>query len=141
MDSGSLRVPHRPLAPCGTQVTGRGASGVATVSRRTATGEHSVAAPAGLRGERTLTLTDQMPLGVGSLSSVGPFCLSPRVFLKPLTAAPCPQLLLRLRLRDPDLDCRCAPLPNSSPLLCQRGVCAPKIWSPQRVTALPGSLG
>lgn len=139
MDSGSLRVPHRPLGPCGTQATGRGASGVATVSRRTATGEHSAVPPAGLRRERTLT--DQMPLGVGSLSSVGPFCLSPRVFLKPLTSTPRPQLLLRLRLRDPDLDCRCTPPPNSSPSLCQRGVCAPKILSPQRVTALPGSLG
>lgn len=85
MDLGSSRVPHRPLGPCGTRATGRGASGVATVSRRTATGERSATAPAGLRGDRTLT--DQMPLGVGSLSSVGPFCLSPRVFLKPLTSA------------------------------------------------------
>ena len=51
MDSGSLRAPRRPSGPSGTRATGRGASGVATVLRRTVTGERS-AGPSRTAGKR-----------------------------------------------------------------------------------------
>ena len=71
-------------------------------------------APAGLRGREDLHRPSASRHGFPVIS--GPFCLSPRVFLKPLTSAPRPQLLLRIRLRDPDLDCRCTPHLHLQPL-------------------------